>query len=242
MDHPSKEWQNLDIYPTELKAERRKELNKHIHFKGLRNYYDYMCCFFWEYHRTVAFLEFEYDDTYSERDRFFPFTEDSFPLTPYLSHPLATRRSWFKTQGEEQSKDEEKLLSPFGGIDQEIEIGEEKLVRPIFDIPLTLYVNPNLGLEEFVRLIREQWTDIEKQIQKDVRSLKEEGRDVIGGYPTRNIVSVKHLLKLLGVYRLYHCVGLCWGKTREEYGLKKNASEDRFRSDCNKNLSLLSLS
>ena len=236
MDHPSEEWKDIDSYPVELKAVRRKDMRKHIHFAGLKSDYDYMSCFYWEYHRTLAFIDFKYGDKHSERNHFFPFTENTFPLTPYLSHPLATRRLWFKKQGEGQYKHEEELLAPFGEVNEEIETND-----PIFKIPLTLHVNPNWGLEKFVKLVRDQWASLEQQVQGDVKRLEAKSYHVEKTKPKRAIVSWKKCLKLLGCYRLYHCVGLSWAMTRDEYGLNKNASEDRFRSDCKKNLSLLLL-
>jgi hypothetical protein len=242
MEHPSKEWQNVDVHPTELKAERREDLPKHIHFKGLNGEYDYMSCFFWEYHRTVAFLGIDYGEKYSNRENFFPFTEDSFPGTPYLSHPIETRKTWFKKQGDGQYNYEEELLVPFGAIDQEIEIDGRKLVFPIVKIPLALHVNPNWGLEKFVQLVRDQWTSINKELKGEVKRLKAKGHVVAESKSSRPIVLWKKYLKLLGCYRLYQCVGLDWANTRDEFGLDKKANEDRFRSDCKNNLKPLPIS
>jgi len=154
MDHPSEDWKDENTYPVELKAGLRKEMQKHIHFKRLKDDYDHMACFFWEYHRTVAYLNIEYPAEYSGRENFFPFTENSFPDTPYLSHRLVQRRKWFSQLGGGGINYEEDLLTPFGESDHEIEVDGEKIVFPIFNVPLNLHVNPNWKLEKFLALVR----------------------------------------------------------------------------------------
>ena len=241
MDHPSEDWKDENTYPVELKAGLRKEMQKHIHFNRLKDDYDHMACFFWEYHRTVAYLNIEYPAEYSGRENFFPFTENSFPDTPYLSHRLVQRRKWFSQLGGGGINYEEDLLTPFGESDHEIEVDGEKIVFPIFNVPLNLHVNPNWKLEKFLALVREQWGNLENELNSQVEILKSKGHTVVDNVSNRPIVFWKKCLKLLGCYRLYHCVGLSWPMTRSEYGLKDKASEDRFRTDLKKNLSLLPL-
>ena len=157
------------------------------------------------------------------RKESFLFQQSTFPKKSFLSHSKRIRAKFVATQTS-IINEKYNLFSP----------ADDK-------IALTIHLNPNSGVTKLVELVKSQWKSLDQEISKKVISLEGKGEVISGAKRVHMIKHWKKKLRLLGCYRLNQCVGLNWTNTRNEYGLKGNASERRFRSDCRKELSVLPL-
>jgi len=223
MDHPSTKWLHPEHFPVKLHPSFRDKIGEHICFDGISGEVEAMLCFIWEYQRTILYLGVD-DVAYGEAGKeSFLFQRSSFPQKSYLSHSKQIRARFVATQTS-IINEKYNFFSP----------ADNK-------IALTIHLNPNLGVTRLVELVKSQWKSLDQEISKKVISLKGKGLVIPGPKRVHMIKHWKKKLRLLGCYRLNQCVGLNWINTRNEYGLKNNASEKRFRSDCRENLSELPL-
>lgn len=223
MDHPSTEWQHPKHFPFKLLQSCRGKIGEHICFEGISGEVEAMLCFIWEYQRTIHYLRLDNVTDGVVGKKSFLFQQSSFPKKSYLSHSKQIRAKFVATQTALMNE-KYNLFSPADG-----------------KIPLTIHLNPNLGVTKVVELVKSQWKSLDQEISRKVNSLEGKGRVISGAKRVHMIKHWKKKLRLLGCYRLNQCVGLNWANTRKEYGLKDNASEQRFRSDCREKLSELPL-
>ena len=223
MDHPSTKWQHPEHFPVKLHPNFRGKIGEHICFEGISGEVEAMLCFIWEYQRTIHYLRLDNVTDGVVGKESFLFQQSSFPKKSYLSHSKQIRAKFVATQTALMNE-KYNLFSP----------ADDK-------IALTIHLNPNLGVTKLVELVKSQWKSLGQELSKKAISQKGKGHVIPGPKRVHMIKHWKKSLRLLGCYRLNQCVGLNWANTRKEYGLKDNASEQRFRSDCREKLSELPL-
>lgn len=218
MNHPCKDWH--DSKKRDLKSSKRSNaiLDKNIRFKGLSNgdERDFEMCFLWEYDRTRKFLGKKIED--ESMPELFPYYVDSFPDKPYLSHSLKVRQSWRFVKEASTFNHEEDLLHPFLGTNEEVDLGFMKGKLQSYKVPLTLYINPSWNKTKFRTLVREQTDNIYKALESEKRYYERNGYEFAPSHDFQPIRHWSRMLKALGHYRLFKCVGLDEDRVRYWYG------------------------
>lgn len=96
----------------------------------------------------------------------------------------------------------------------------EKFPHFSFKVPIELYINPRWGKTKTSKLFREQWDEIEQQLELNITDYKRAGFVFDLGVDEKEAQegSYKTKLKLLGYIRLLYCVGLDFDNLFQVYG------------------------
>ena len=226
MNHPAEDWRDDTAVVTTLDESKRDLLDQEIKFNGLveGDLMDHHKCYEWELRRTRQHLGQDI-----KTDKLFPFYLSTYPEQSYLSHTLEQRKEWGMLEGSSDFEEYQDLFRELKGTNYVSELFGMKI--PTTKVPLTIHIDPNWGREKLKKVFAENMEQIEVKTAASKAKMESEGYVFDNCSNTRDLARLKTKLKLLGRYRLYACVGLSWSKTIEEYGLKDNASERRFRAD-----------
>ena len=236
MDHPSKDWKDVKTQDLFKDKQREKILDHHIRFGGLikGDERDHEMCFLWEFNRTRIFMKQKVEGDGS--DTIFPFYIDSFYEKPYMSHPPKERKAWKFVKYENTFNYEEDLLHPFLGTNEEVELGDFKGKLPTYKAPVTLYINPTWNKTKFRSLVSDQTDKIYRMLESKKQYLERRGYIFAPGDDTQPIRTWDKLLKALGHYRLYKCIGLEEHLVRHWYGDDSYIDEKTMRREIKDSL------
>ena len=134
---------------------------------------------------------------------------------------VSVRTRFSSLRGEEYSeRNFEKLLVPSHQ-------PCEKFPHYSFKVPVELYINPRWGKTKTSKLFREQWAEIDQQLELNKKDYERAGFVFALGVDEKEAQegSYKTKLKLLGYIRLLYCVGLDFDNLPEVYG--KGAYEEK---------------
>jgi hypothetical protein len=233
MDHPSKEWKNGKTQDLLEDKTRNKVLNYHFRFKGLVDENDYIKCLVWEQFRTEIFLKLRKQFKASS----FPYSVEGFPSRPYLSYSNRERSKWQLSHLPKSPKDDlnNLLLSHLGSKEEivlsECEKGAVVCHTPTLKIPIELHVHPYWDAHRLVKLFKEQVVPIMEKVKSNQRELEERGHVVLELQERKPIKTLKKSLKLLGHFRLDHCVDVDHYKFKTLYGDDYYTDESSMKRD-----------
>lgn len=223
MNHPSLDWKDLETNDLKESKVASKIISQHFRFSRLRDEEDYFKCFIWERARTETFLKLK--PLY--RNSFFPFNVKSFPNEPYLAISFKERSEWnlgiIKAFSESTNDGFFNLLEPYLGSPEEEEISRtDKTIftchTPTLKIPIELHIHPFWSSNQLVELFRKQINEIIAKVKINQEKLEVKGYEIFERKSKKPIKTYKKYLKLLGHFRLRHCVRLDQPKACMRYG------------------------